>query len=141
MSAERARKLGIERQDSESARSSGRPFGRSIEPRHGTTTGISAADRALTIATAVDLKNGPEALISFGHVFPLIADPGGPKARLSTLEAGLAMMNAYGLGEGVVLCAMLREDGTMARVHEIGEFAAEHVIPIVNIEEWVGAHE
>ena len=139
LTAKRAGELQIERQNSESARSSGRPFGRSIEARHGTTTGISAADRALTIATAVDPANGPDALISPGHIFPLIADPRGPSARLSTLEAGVAMMEAYGLGEGIVLCAMLREDGTMARVHEIGDFAAEHSIPIVDIAQWVAS--
>ena len=137
LTAKRAQELEIERQDSESARSSGRPFGRSIEARHGTTTGISAADRALTIATAVDPRNGPQSLISPGHIFPLIADPRGPSARLSTLEAGVAMMDAYGLGEGVVLCAMLREDGTMARAHELGDFTAEHDVPIVDIGEWV----
>lgn len=139
LSFSRATELGIERQESASARSSGRPFGRSIEARHGTTTGISAADRALTIATAVDPMSGPDSLISPGHVFPLIADPRGPTARLSTLEAGVAMMEAYELGDGIVLCAMLREDGTMARVHEVGDFAAEHDIPIVDIGEWVAA--
>lgn len=138
LSAKRAAELGIELQQTENARSSGRPFGRSIEARHGTSTGISAADRALTIATAVDPANGPDSLISPGHIFPLIADPGGPKARLSTLEAGVEMMASMGLGEGVVLCAMLREDGTMARVHEIEDLATRENLPIVDIAEWVG---
>lgn len=137
LSAKRAAELGIEPQESASARSSGRPFGRSIEAKRGTTTGISAADRALTIATAVDPANGADSLISPGHIFPLIADPRGPQARLSTLEVGVAMMETYGLGDGVVLCAMLREDGSMARVNEIGDFAAENDIPVVDIGEWV----
>ena len=119
LSSERAAALAIEPQVSGGHASSGRPFGRSIEAAHGVTTGISAADRARTIQVAVDPAHGPADLVSPGHIFPLIANPAGPKARLSTLEAGVAMMRHYGLGEGVVLCAMLREDGSMARANEV----------------------
>lgn len=137
LSSERAAQLGIEPQQSEGHASSGRPFGRSIEAVHGVTTGISAADRAQTIKVAVDPAYGPEDLVSPGHVFPLIANPAGPRARLSTLEAGLAMVRHYGLGEGVVLCAMLREDGTMARIGEVQGWAAEQNVLVVDIAEWV----
>jgi 3,4-dihydroxy-2-butanone 4-phosphate synthase len=140
LDAERAAELGIEPQQSEGHGSSGRPFGRSIEAAHGVTTGISAADRAHTIRVAVDPGCGPADLVSPGHIFPLIANPAGPRARLSTLEAGLAMMAHYGLGKGVVLCAMLREDGTMARLPEVSAFAGEHGIRIVDIAEWVEAN-
>ena len=140
LSAERAAALGIELQQREQHGSSGRPFGQSIEAREGVSTGISAADRAHTIGVAVDPDKGREDLVSPGHVFPLIADPGGPSKRLSTLEAGLAIVADAGLGEGVVLCAMLREDGSMARLGEIATWAAESSIPVVDIAEWTGEH-
>ena len=137
LSADRARALGIEPQQREGHGSSGRPFGQSIEAREGVTTGISAADRATTIQVAVDPQRGREDLVSPGHVFPLIGDPGGPAVRMSALEAGLEIVRCCGLGEGVVLCAMLREDGSMARIGKVTEWAAEQDIPIVDIREWV----
>lgn len=140
LSAARADALGIEPQRSEAHSGSGRPFGRSIEAVSGVTTGISAADRARTIAVAVDPTSRPEDLVSPGHIFPLIANEAGPRARLSTLEAGLAMMAEMGLGEGVVLCAMLRDDGSMARLGEVQGWAASENIPVVDIGEWVEAH-
>lgn len=140
LSEERAALLQIEHQRSEGHGNSGRPFGRSIEAVAGVTTGISAADRAHTIRVAVDPDCGPADLVSPGHIFPLIADPRGPRSRLSTLEAGLAMVRHHDLGEGIVLCAMLREDGSMAREHEVQGWAAEHDIPIVQIGEWVDSH-
>ena len=140
LDADRAAHLGIERQQSEGHGSSGRPFGRSIEAAHGVTTGISAADRAHTIRVAVDPASSSSDLVSPGHIFPLIADPAGPRARLSTLEAGLAIMAHHGLGSGVVLCAMLREDGTMARLGEAGRWAEEQGIPVIEIAQWVDAH-
>lgn len=139
LSPERAKALSIERRESSQHQSSGRPFGHSIEAREGITTGISAADRARTIGVAVDPNCGADDLVSPGHIFPLIADPAGPKARLSTLEAGIEMMRSLGLGEGVVLCAMLREDGTMARLDEVRAFAAEQGLPIIDIGEWTAA--
>ncbi len=137
LSAERAQALGIEPQQRDGHGTSGRPFGQSIEAKEGVTTGISAADRATTIKVAVDPARGRDDLVSPGHVFPLIANPGGPAVRLSTLEAGLEIVRSCGLGEGVVLCAMLREDGSMARIGELTDWAAEQGIPIVDIAEWV----
>lgn len=141
LSEDRARQLGIELQRREGHGSSGRPFGQSIEAREGVTTGISAADRAHTIQVAVDPDCGPDHLVSPGHVFPLIGDPGGPRARLSTLEAGLHIMKECGLGEGVVLCAMMREDGTMARLGEVSDWAAAEGIPVVDISSLVDVGE
>jgi len=139
LSADRAGALGIEPQQREGHGSSGRPFGQSIEAREGVTTGISAADRARTIRVAVDPQRGPADLVSPGHVFPLIGDPDGPAARMAALEAGLEIVRSCGLGEGVVLCAMLREDGSMARIGEVTDWAAGQGIPIVDIREWVAA--
>ena len=133
LSQARAQQLGIELQQREGHGSSGRPFGQSIEAKEGVTTGISAADRAHTIQVAVDPSCGPDHLVSPGHVFPLIGNPGGPSVRLSTLEAGLHIMQQCGLGEGVVLCAMMREDGTMARLGEVSDWAAAEGIPVVDI--------
>jgi len=140
LGAQRAGELGIELQQREHHGSSGRPFGQSIEAAEGVSTGISAADRAHTISVAVDPAKGRADLVSPGHVFPLIADPGGPAKRMSTLEAGLAIVADAGLGDGVVLCAMLREDGSMARLGEITGWADEHGIPVVDIAAWVRAH-
>ncbi|WP_114228036.1 MULTISPECIES: 3,4-dihydroxy-2-butanone-4-phosphate synthase [Sphingomonas] len=140
LSAERAAALGIELQQREHHGSSGRPFGQSIEAAEGVSTGISAADRAHTITVAVDPAKGRADLVSPGHVFPLIADPAGPAKRLSTLEAGLAIVADAGLGDGVVLCAMLREDGSMARLREISGWATAANIPVVDIGQWVKDH-
>jgi 3,4-dihydroxy-2-butanone 4-phosphate synthase len=140
LSLDTANRLEIAPQHSEKHSRSGRPFGRSIEAAHGVTTGISAADRAHTIKVAVDPATGPADLVSPGHIFPLIADPAGPRARLSTLEAGLAIMHHHGLGEGVVLCAMLRDEGSMARLGEVRGWADENGIPVIDIGEWVNAH-
>ena len=137
LSAERARHLRLAPQFSEGHESSGRPFGPSIEARLGITTGISAADRAHTIRVAVDPECCRDDLVSPGHVFPLIADPRGPEARLSTLETGIDIMRHFGLGEGVVLCAMLRADGSMARLCELSEWAREQEIPVVDLQQWV----
>ena len=140
LSAGRAKVLEIEPQQSEAHSGSGRPFGRSIEAASGVTTGISAADRAHTIKVAVDPGSKPEDLVSPGHIFPLIANDAGPRARLSTLEAGLAIMDHMGLGEGVVLCAMLRDDGGMARLSEVQGWAESEKVPVIDIAEWVAAN-
>jgi 3,4-dihydroxy-2-butanone 4-phosphate synthase len=125
--------LGIAAQSNEGTASSGRPFGVSIEARHGVETGISAFDRAHTIAVAMAEDARASDLVTPGHVFPLIAHPGGIKARLSTLEAGIALCRKFGLGEGIVLCAIMREDGSMARAEDMADFAASHATPIVDI--------
>ncbi len=133
LTRERAWELGITAQGSDKTGDSGRPFGVSIEARHGVDTGISAHDRAHTIAVAMAPDARPADLVSPGHVFPLIANPGGIAARKSTLEAGIALCRKLGLGDGVVLCAIMRDDGTMARVADMHEFAREHATPIIDI--------
>jgi 3,4-dihydroxy-2-butanone 4-phosphate synthase len=129
----RAWKLGITPQNSGEGGDSGRPFGVSIEARHGVETGISAHDRAHTIAVAMAPDARAADLVKPGHVFPLIADPGGLANRRSTLEAGIALCTRFDLGEGVVLCAILRDDGTMARRADMESFAVEHNTPIMDI--------
>ncbi|MDZ4306450.1 3,4-dihydroxy-2-butanone-4-phosphate synthase [Allopontixanthobacter sp.] len=138
LTQERAAELGITLQNRGTTADSGRPFGVSIEAKHGVDTGISAHDRAHTIAVAMASDARAGDLVSPGHVFPLIAHPGGVEARLSTLEAGIALCRNFGLGDGVVLCAILRADGTMARVEDMAEFAGAHATPIVDITALVG---
>lgn len=133
LTRERAWELGITAQSNEGTASSGRPFGVSIEARHGVETGISAFDRAHTIAVAMAADARASDLVTPGHVFPLIAHPGGIKARTSTLEAGIALCRKFGLGEGIVLCAIMRDDGSMARADDMAEFAISHATPIVDI--------
>jgi len=130
---ERAWELGITAQSNERTASSGRPFGVSIEARHGVETGISAFDRAHTIAVAMAADARASDLVSPGHVFPLIAHPGGIEARISTLEAGIALCRQFGLAEGIVLCAIMRDDGSMARAEDMADFATTHATPIVEI--------
>lgn len=133
LTRDRAWHLGITPQTSQHSPASGRPFGVSIEARHGVDTGISAHDRAHTIAVAMAADARAADLVSPGHIFPLIADPGGLAARHSTLEAGIALCRHFGLGEGVVLCAIIRDDGTMARARDMADFARIHDTPMVDI--------
>ncbi|MXP13258.1 3,4-dihydroxy-2-butanone 4-phosphate synthase [Altererythrobacter confluentis] len=134
----RAWELGIAAQSNQGAASSGRPFGVSIEARHGVETGISAYDRAHTIAVAMAEDARAADLVMPGHVFPLIAHPDGLAARRSTLEAGIALCRKFGLGEGVVLCAIMRDDGSMARADEMADFALAHQTPIFDIGTLIG---
>lgn len=126
MTADRAVHLGLSLSDSGGLERTQRPFSASIEARVGITTGISAADRATTIRTAV-AENASEAdVVSPGHVFPLIARDGGVQARASATEAAVALCRMAGVGDAAVLCAVLREDGEMARAEDMGLFLREH---------------
>ena len=124
LAKERVDALGLEPM----ARSNGSrhetAFTVSIEAREGITTGISAADRARTIAVAIDSNNGPEALVSPGHVFPLVARPGGVLVRAGHTEAAVDVARLAGLNPSGVICEIMREDGTMARLDDLMDFAA-----------------
>jgi 3,4-dihydroxy 2-butanone 4-phosphate synthase/GTP cyclohydrolase II len=98
----------------------------SIEAKQGVSTGISAADRARTVAVAIDAGNGPEALVSPGHVFPLVARPGGVLVRAGHTEAAVDVSRLAGLNPSGVICEIMREDGTMARLDDLIEFARTH---------------
>ena len=133
MTSDRAWKLGISPQNRDTERSSGRPFGVSIEASTGVDTGISAHDRAETIRIATAETATASDIVTPGHVFPLIADPGGVAARRSTLEAGIALCQEAGMGDAVVLCAVMRDDGSMARTEDMTAFCAEHDIAMFDI--------
>jgi 3,4-dihydroxy 2-butanone 4-phosphate synthase/GTP cyclohydrolase II len=98
----------------------------SVDARSGTTTGISAFDRALTIQMLVDSKAGPEDLVRPGHIFPLRVKEGGVLTRAGQAEAALDLCRLAGLYPGAVLCGILTEEGTAARLPELESFAERH---------------
>ena len=109
----------------------------SIEAREGVTTGISAADRARTVAVAIDSSNGPEAICSPGHVFPLVARPGGVLVRAGHTEAAVDVSRLAGLNPSGVICEIMREDGTMARLDDLMDFARTHGLKIGTIRDLI----
>ncbi len=117
------------------------PFGTnfpvSIEARRGVTTGISAADRATTILTAVADHARPEDLISPGHVFPLKARKGGVLVRTGQTEGSVDLARLAGLKAAAVICEVMKDDGTMARMPDLEDFAARHQLKIATIADLV----
>jgi len=109
----------------------------SIEAKEGISTGISAADRARTIAVAIDASNGPDAIVSPGHVFPLVARPGGVLARAGHTEAAVDVSRLAGLNPSGVICEIMREDGTMARLEDLMDFARAHELKIGTIRDLI----
>jgi 3,4-dihydroxy 2-butanone 4-phosphate synthase/GTP cyclohydrolase II len=109
----------------------------SIEARTGVSTGISAADRARTISVAIDASNGPDAIVSPGHVFPLVARPGGVLVRAGHTEAAVDVSRLAGLNPSGVICEIMREDGTMARLDDLIEFARTHGLKIGTIRDLI----
>lgn len=109
----------------------------SVEARDGITTGISAADRARTIAVAADPESRPADLVSPGHVFPLRAAAGGVLARNGHTEGAVDLMRIAGLRPAGVICEIMRDDGQMARRPDLEAFAQEHGLPILSIREIV----
>ncbi len=109
----------------------------SIEAKSGVSTGISAADRARTIAVAIDASNSSEDLVSPGHVFPLVARPGGVLVRAGHTEAAVDVSRLAGLNPSGVICEIMREDGTMARLDDLIEFARTHGLKIGTIRDLI----
>jgi len=109
----------------------------SIEAREGVTTGISAADRARTIAVAIDSSRSKDDIVSPGHVFPLVARPGGVLVRAGHTEAAVDVARLAGLNPSGVICEIMREDGTMARLDDLMEFAATHGLKIGTIRDLI----
>ena len=109
----------------------------SIEAAEGVTTGISAADRAKTVLAAVNENVQAEDIITPGHVFPLMAQKGGVLSRAGHTEAGVDLAALAGFQASSVICEILREDGTMARMPDLLEFAKQHDLRIGTIEELI----
>jgi 3,4-dihydroxy 2-butanone 4-phosphate synthase / GTP cyclohydrolase II len=115
----------------------GTAFTVSIEAKEGITTGISAADRARTIATAIDPTKGADDIVSPGHVFPLIAREGGVLVRAGHTEASVDLARMAGLYPAGVICEIMNDDGSMARMPDLVAFAQRHGLKIGTIEDLV----
>lgn len=113
----------------------GTAFTISIEAAEGVTTGVSAADRVKTIKAAIAEKSTPQSLHSPGHVFPLIARPGGVKEREGHTEGSVELMKLAGLQPYAVLCELTNDDGTMAKLPEIIEFSKLYNYPVMSIND------
>src|SRR5688572_21211954 len=109
----------------------------SIEAKEGVTTGISAADRARTVAVAIDAAKGPEHLVTPGHVFPLVARDGGVLVRAGHTEAAVDVSRLAGLNPSGVICEIMREDGGMARMDDLFGFAQLHNLRIGTIRDLI----
>jgi 3,4-dihydroxy 2-butanone 4-phosphate synthase/GTP cyclohydrolase II len=137
LTKERADTLGLEPMARTNRSRNETAFTVSIEAKEGITTGISAADRARTIAVAIDATYGPEAIVSPGHVFPLIARPGGVLVRAGHTEAAVDVSRLAGLNPSGVICEIMREDGTMARLDDLLDFARAHGLKIGTIRDLI----
>jgi len=109
----------------------------SIEARHKVSTGISAADRSATVLTAIDARTKPGDLARPGHMFPLRAKPGGVLQRTGQTEAAVDLARLAGLYPAGVICEIMNEDGTMARVPQLSKFAAEHGLKVVTVADLI----
>jgi 3,4-dihydroxy 2-butanone 4-phosphate synthase/GTP cyclohydrolase II len=111
----------------------GTAFTVSIEARHGVSTGISARDRATTIRAAIADDTGPDKIVSPGHVFPLRARKGGVLVRTGQTEGSVDLARLAGLKPAGVICEIMREDGEMARLPELEQFAAKHNLMVLSV--------
>ncbi len=138
ITAEHARQLGLRPMVSENRSRHGTNFTASIEAAEGIATGISAHDRALTIKVAAARNAGPADIVQPGHVFPLVAQTGGVLVRAGHTEACCDLARLAGLAPAAVLCEIMRDDGTMARLPDLIEFAARHGLKIGTIADLIG---
>lgn len=134
---QRVEELQLPPQTAENTATFGTAFTVSIDARRGITTGISASDRATTIRTAIGPKCKPADLARPGHVFPLKAHKGGVLKRAGQTEGSVDLARLAGLQPGAVICEIMNDDGTMARVPELMEFARQHDIKIVTIKDLI----
>jgi 3,4-dihydroxy 2-butanone 4-phosphate synthase/GTP cyclohydrolase II len=131
---ERAEKLGLQRMVAENRESQKTDFTVSVDAARGITTGISAADRAKTIKMLVDPRARSTSLVQPGHVFPLQSRPGGVLQRAGHTEAAVDFARLAGLRPAGVICEILNEDGSMARLPDLHKFARKHKLKICTIE-------
>ena len=137
LTRERCQQLNLPLMVRDNGTSMGTNFTVSIEAASGVTTGISAADRALTIKTAVAPKAKPSDLVQPGHIFPLMAQPGGVLIRSGHTEAGCDLAAMAGCSPTSVICEIMKDDGSMARLPDLLEFAQEHQLQIGSIADLI----
>jgi 3,4-dihydroxy 2-butanone 4-phosphate synthase/GTP cyclohydrolase II len=137
LTEERCDELHLTTQVADNTSFLGTAFTVSIDARKGVSTGISASDRATTILTAVDPKTRPSDLARPGHVFPLRAKTGGVLVRPGQTEASVDIARMAGLYPAGVICEIMNEDGTMARLPELREFAGQHNLKMITVADLV----
>jgi len=137
LTRERVEQLGLNLMSARNGTRHETAFTISIEARDGVTTGISAADRARTVAVAIDAGKGPEHIVTPGHVFPLIARDGGVLVRTGHTEAAVDVSRLAGLNPSGVICEIMKDDGTMARMDDLIEFAQVHGLKIGTIRDLI----
>jgi 3,4-dihydroxy 2-butanone 4-phosphate synthase/GTP cyclohydrolase II len=137
LTKDRADSLGLQPMVNNNRSRNETAFTVSIEAKEGISTGISAADRARTVAVAIDASHGPDELVSPGHVFPLVAKPGGVLVRAGHTEAGVDIARLAGLNPSAVICEIMRDDGSMARLDDLMDFARAHGLKIGTIRDLI----
>jgi 3,4-dihydroxy 2-butanone 4-phosphate synthase/GTP cyclohydrolase II len=137
ITAERARVLRLPPMAADNQSGHGTAFTVAIEAREGVTTGISAHDRAHTIAVAIDPSKGPDDIVSPGHVFPLVAKDGGVLVRAGHTEAAVDISRMAGLNPAGVICEIMKDDGSMARMPDLIAFAQLHGLKIGTIADLI----
>ena len=137
LASERVDQLGLHMMVAENRSRFETAFTVSIEARYGVTTGISVADRAHTILTAVKPDAGPQDIVSPGHVFPIRAREGGVLVRAGQTEASVDMARLAGLSPAGVICEIMNEDGTMARLGDLEKFAGRHDLKICSVADLI----
>ena len=138
LSAERVEALDLPLMVSNNTSHQGTAFTISVGAKHKISTGISAADRAATIQALVDPATRPEDLSRPGHIFPLRATPGGVLRRAGHTEAAVDLATLAGRRPAGVLCEIMNDDGTMARLPQLEAFARHHGMPIISVQDLIG---
>lgn len=133
LTAERCRALNLSMMSGFNRSRLGTAFTVSIEAREGVTTGISAADRSRTVSVAIDPEKGRDDLVSPGHIFPLMARDGGVLARAGHTEAAVDIARLAGLNPAGVICEIMNDDGSMARLPDLMVFARKHGLKISTV--------
>ena len=137
LTAQRGSELGLELMSSRNRTNHETAFTVAIEAREGVTTGISAADRARTVSVAIDSSKGADDIVTPGHVFPLLARPGGVLVRAGHTEAAVDISRLAGLNPSGVICEIMNEDGTMARLDDLISFGRKHGLKIGTIRDLI----
>jgi 3,4-dihydroxy 2-butanone 4-phosphate synthase/GTP cyclohydrolase II len=135
--SEAAARLGLDPMVPANDDRHGTAFTVTVDARHGTTTGVSAADRACTIAALVDPATRPDDLMRPGHMFPLRARPGGVLERAGHTEAAVDLARLAGCAPAGVLCEIVSDDGSMARAPELLRFARQHGLCIITVADLI----
>ncbi len=137
LTEERVMQMGLPMMVSDNTSAFGTAFTVSIDAVKNVTTGISAADRAETVLIAIAEENGPQDLVAPGHVFPLRAKRGGVLVRAGQTEGSVDLARLAGLKPAGVICEVMKDDGTMARLPDLEEFADEHGLKLVTIADLI----